>query len=438
MKNDFNDFSNEYGKQIVLIPISSEFEYNNYEKNIGKSLNVRFLSWNKNCDFSLVFKPITQIKYLDLRNLGLEFLPPEIGLCQNLERLDIRDNCLVYLPPELSKCLKLKNLLYSGNNLFYVSPIQAMNFLRQMYQAEGFAPEYKLPQTNSFFTLISWNIIAQFNSNQKNFPLCPDKYLQWSYRVEQIIRVIIQIKPTLICLQELEENQLNILIEKMRTIGYGCSYAFSSRPRTPTTKPIGVATFYLKSRLTFDRAINYSFSDLPADQNINKLQLISNESVFQICSFRLHSQSFYIINTSLIKNHFEPNVLLAQTNIIANKADELIGQVLFCGSFSFEPNSEPYNLLKYGEINNKFFIKKKFKNVYEDQPDFFTFWDEENNFKTTDFIWTSSQLVPNCVLSYTKKSEVLSFHHTSPNNQWPSNHFPIGTSIDMRIQNIDQ
>jgi len=435
MKEAFSDYANEYGKQVVVIPISGEFEFANYQKNIGEATNVRFLSWPSSSHGLFTFKALSNVKYLDMKGIGLQVLPPEIGLCTNLERLDIRDNCLVFLPPELSRCLKLKNLLYEGNSIFYSSPVQALNQLRQLYQSEGLAPDFRFSQSSGFFTILSWNIISQSQACQKFFPQCPDKYLDWNYRMEHILHVLIQLKPSLVCLQDLEESQLNVLSERMRTIGYGCAASFASRPRVSGFPPTGVATFFLKSRLTVERTVALSFSELQGDENISKLQLISNEAVFQVSVVRLLSQSFYLINTSLRPNRFEKSVITAQMNIIANRVDELSGQVLICGSLGFEPDSDAYSLLKNGEAcNGKFNLKRKYRSSYEESQDFFTHWDE-NKFSVNDYIWSSSQLVPTGLLMITRKSEVLSYHHTAPNNQWPSNHLPIGASIDIRLQN---
>ncbi|EAY20887.1 Endonuclease/Exonuclease/phosphatase family protein [Trichomonas vaginalis G3] len=423
--NVFHENNEIYGKQIVILPISSEFEKEEYEKKVSKATNVRFLNYPDSTNGLLTFQPLTEVRCLDMRGIKLTALPPEIGLLTNLEYLDIRDNCLDYLPPELSECLKLKTLLYSGNSLFYVSQIQALNNLRQTNQAEDCAPQFKWAVQNGQFSIISWNIIAQHEAKQSRFHSTPARYLAWEYRMEHILNIAQMLKPSLFCLQEIEEKSLHELTERMRTIGYGCVSSFGTRTRIPGAPHSGIATFFLTARLSVERTVTIQFSDLPANEQITKLQLLENDAIFQLSVVRLQGQSFYLIHTSLFPNHFDSKIIEAQINIILDRVKDLSVQKIICGSFGFEPNSKPFNLIKAND---------QFKCVNYTTPEFFTQW-ENDEMVISDYIFASSQMYPTGNLVTTTQEDAKSYHHFMPNNQWPSSHLPIGVLIDIKLSN---
>lgn len=92
--------------------------FNDAIKKIGTRLN-----WQTDKDGLALFDEFTlhlttigaeHWESLDLSNLDLKTLPPQIGLMQNLEKLNLKDNDLHLLPPELQR-LPLKELNISGN-----------------------------------------------------------------------------------------------------------------------------------------------------------------------------------------------------------------------------------------------------------------------------------------------------------------------------------
>ena len=369
-----------------------------------------------------------------MHGLGLVCLPPEIGLCGDLEYLDISDNYLEYLPPELSQCSKLKTLVYTGNSLPYKTQIQALIDLRQLNQNPRTSYMFKWTQPNAAFTMMTWNIVANSEAKQQNFPKTPARFLGWDYRQDLFIHTILNLKPHLVCIQEVEENQLASLADRMRTIGYGCASSFASRPRTPSIPAVGVATFFLKARLTVEKSISVSFSDLNPNEHISKLQLISNDAAFQVSVVRLQAQSFFLVNAGLRECRYEPDVLLTQLAIIAERVDGLTSQAVICGSLGFKPGTAPHTLLSTGsDPNEKFKLKRTFRSVYQDAPTplEFTQWDEDG-LEITDYIWITQLMQPLGHVIVPTKEEAESTFRTAPNAQWPSNHIPIGAAIDIK------
>ena len=440
----FEDYSKIYGRQIVVLPCSSEFEYNNLVQKIGEYKNVRFLSWSDTADPSLTFKALVKVQCLDLRGIKLTYLPPEIGLLEDLEVLDLRDNCLEYLPPELSQCLRLKSLLFEGNSIFYASQIQALNFLRQMNSAEGMAPQFKWSGQNGQFSIVSWNLVAQTESTQKRFHTTPQRFLLWSFRMEHILNIAQQLKPSIFCIQEIEQDCLEQLESRMKTIGYGVSASFGKRPPIPGNPIAGVATFYLKSRLTVERTITQCFSDLEPRENISKIQLIENDAVFQLSLVRLQGQSFYLLNTSLFPNRYEPDVTTAQLEILMANVQQFSGQAIICGSFGFTPKSKAYKMI----LNEDELAEERASIARQHQDEgktylmyhlpkgaggnTFTQW-EDDTMQTTDYIFLSNSLYSTGCLQTTTKDDAVFYHRYMPNNQWPSSHLPIGTTVEIRM-----
>lgn len=432
MTDSFDDFSDVYGKQVLIIPISSEFEYENLVNTVGSARNIRFLSWSPSTSGKLTFQAITKAKYIDMRGIQLTDLPPEIGLCTELERLDVRDNFLEFLPPELSQCLKLKDLLFNGNNIYYVSDIQALNQLRQLNSVQNEAPQFKWSVRNCAFNIISWNLVAQSHATQRNFPKTPQRYLEWSYRVDRILHTINQLKPTILCVQEIEEKLVENLVDKMNNIGYESSASFGTRPRVSGQPLIGLVTFYLKNRISLEKTTTIQLADLQGDANINKLQLIQSNAIFQMSNMRYQGLPFYLINTSLQPCHFDPELIVANINLIAQNVDPLSTQVIICGSLGFEPESEAYNLLKTGTAcNGKYQLKRRYSCANENDADAFTEWTDDQ-MKKTDYIWFTCALVPKGSLLTTTKTEARANHLYVPNNQWPSNHLPIGCPVEIK------
>ncbi|KAH0787545.1 Endonuclease/Exonuclease/phosphatase family protein [Histomonas meleagridis] len=369
-----------------------------------------------------------------MHGLNLTWLPSEIGLCVDLEVLDIRDNCLTFLPPELSQCLKLKTLLFSGNNIEYKTQMQALIELRKYNQASAQSPQMKWTTTASSISIISWNITAQQYAIPSNFPKCPSRYLKWEHRAQSFLNNITNLKPSLLCVQDIEEEQLSFISDQMRTIGYGYVSSFANRPRKYGAPRTGVATFYLKSRAVIENNVSVSFSDLPENENISKLQLISNDDVFQISYIRYQTKSYILVNAGLHNCKYEPEVLLSQVYMIAEHIDSLQSQVIFCGSLGFEPNSDEDILLKHGkDPNNKFTLKRTYRNAYDEHYGDveFTKWDNEE-FAVNDYIFITNMLSPIGHLTLPSKDEALKYHYTAPNAQWPSCHMPIGAVIETR------
>jgi len=195
-----------------------------------------------------------------------------------------------------------------------------------------------------------------------------------------------------------------------------------------------VAPFFLKARLTVEKTISVSFSDLPGNSHITKLQLLSHEAVFQLSVVRMQAQSFFLINAGLRPSLFEPGVLLAQAHIIAERVDGLSRQVVICGSMGYGPESHAHALMTNGEDpSGKFKLRRTYRPAYQDAPEpiEWTEWGEDGML-TRDYICISQLLSPVGFVVVPPVEEALRLQHSTPNSQWPSSHMQIGVAVDIR------
>ncbi|HSX04063.1 MAG TPA: leucine-rich repeat domain-containing protein [Rhabdochlamydiaceae bacterium] len=77
---------------------------------------------------------LARINYLDLSNLGLAYLPPEIGLLRELRSLDLGNNRITDLPTEVEDLSKLRYLYLNNNKLNSVPEVLTrLSVLKELY-----------------------------------------------------------------------------------------------------------------------------------------------------------------------------------------------------------------------------------------------------------------------------------------------------------------
>ena len=81
---------------------------------------------------------LTKVQTLDLAELELQVLPPQIEKLKNLEELNLGENLLQQLPPEIGNLSKLELLNCQGNPLTKIPPeIGSLKCLKQLYLSEN-------------------------------------------------------------------------------------------------------------------------------------------------------------------------------------------------------------------------------------------------------------------------------------------------------------
>ena len=116
---DLTDYStiNENSFEWYLEQMKSDPDFIARERNN----NIKFslpVNWNTKSKVSLISKTIElmpSVERLDLRGLGLEYLPENIGILKNLTDLDLQSNKLTTLPKSIENLDKLEALFLDRN-----------------------------------------------------------------------------------------------------------------------------------------------------------------------------------------------------------------------------------------------------------------------------------------------------------------------------------
>jgi hypothetical protein len=82
------------------------------------------------------------VTLLNLNNLNLTVLPPEIGLLTNLQDLYLKGNQLTVLPPEFGKLIKLQELYLYGNPFPALPPVFGKLINLRKFSLYGDQPTY--------------------------------------------------------------------------------------------------------------------------------------------------------------------------------------------------------------------------------------------------------------------------------------------------------
>ena len=408
-----------------VLPISSEFEESSFVESTKTSKYIKFIDWFEQTSGFHTFKALSHVIAIDMSGIGLMELPHEIEMCESLEFLDLSNNNLTYLPPELSRCNRLKTLIIKGNfNLEYVSSIQALSELRLYCDMDLSPPSIHYSTNNGMFSVMTWNITSQYKCTQRAFPhsLCDD--LQWSSRLSSIIMTVLDAKPSILCLQEVDPDNFQLLNDRMKLNGYVSVASYPSRARD--SQPLeGVATFYLKQRVKLEQNIRVCFSDLGDLDDATRLEFMSNDSVYQLSMFRVQGQIVIVVNCLFHHTPYEEEIVKKQISIMLDKLSGINEQILIMGSFDSEPGSDEYNMMS---------AYKSVYNEVESEPEFTYISDDK--MKTTDFIWATRYLTPTGIILLPGKKDAKKYFEVVPNKNWPSVHMPLGSLLDFKAQMI--
>lgn len=128
-------FTQEYSLALMCSKISSHKIKTEADK-IRNQVKNKDFSIEQKCEKlknGIKSGILDKINNICLKNAGLIFLPPEIGLIKNLQNLDLSKNKLKTLPKEILQLFQLKYLDLSDNQL-HVLPdqLQKLSFLQDL------------------------------------------------------------------------------------------------------------------------------------------------------------------------------------------------------------------------------------------------------------------------------------------------------------------
>lgn len=441
---------------------------------------------------------LKSLRILDLSNNDLTELPNELGKLFNLRYLYLFDNDLKDLPSSFSNLLALEFLGLEGNSninreivniiakkgtrglimhlrdysnsLPKPSPRKWIEINEDGEISDNQVETFNLHDNNSkSFTIMSYNTLCQHYATQKMYKYTPSWVLNWDRRREKLTEEIIQYKPNVICLQEVETRTYEEhWVPLMLSHGYKGSFHVKTRAKTMSEKNAkkvdGCAIFYQEDvfKIIDKKDLEYGsyFMGQRASRDVfNRFQTKDNVANLVVLQHINSGNKVIVANTHL---HWDPEfndvkalqvaVLLEEIQGVVkhmlNSKDDLIKiPLVICGDFNSQNDSAVYQFISQGTSKNHLDLKDRDYGKYTEEGLTHPFHLKSaydiigelpfTNFTPTfteviDYIWYSmGPLAVRGVLggvdsNYT--NEVIGF----PSEYFPSDHIPLVTRFEFQ------
>lgn len=208
--------------------------------------------------------------------------------------------------------------------------------------------------------IMTYNILAPSNIEKFLFPQHTSKSLNKELRYSLIIQEIKEIKPDILCIQELDEKDI-IYFEKMSK---DLLMKIIYKKKNTSDKFDGNAIFYKSDKFNLEKDF-FIDCNLKKDKNYNKEDILSKElyyptvALFAILSYKNDSKEKFIISTTHLpfnknKGHVKLGILVLILKSLLNLKKEFkIENGFLVGDFNCIPNSMLYDYLIDFKINLK-------------------------------------------------------------------------------------
>ncbi|SCN62350.1 carbon catabolite repressor protein 4, putative [Plasmodium chabaudi chabaudi] len=249
------------------------------------------------------------------------------------------------------------------------------------------------PNTTNQFTVMTWNILAEIYGTVEAFSHCDPYMLSWSYRKTKIIQEILNHRPDIVCLQEIQ-NEHFLEFFKPCLNQYEYQGVYKQKTKEIFTSPSGkhkggkytidgCAIFYNKKKFKFVEIYALEFSklikegsviSLPKEVQKNPalskgllkdnialvllLEYVQNNKTYEAENYENEKDKkkmVIVANTHIIANPEATYVKIWQTQILVKVIEylkinfiqkyEIIPSMIICGDFNSTPNSAVYQLL---------------------------------------------------------------------------------------------
>ncbi|CAD2110121.1 carbon catabolite repressor protein 4, putative [Plasmodium vinckei] len=249
------------------------------------------------------------------------------------------------------------------------------------------------PNTTNQFTIMTWNILAEIYGTVEAFSHCDPYMLSWSYRKTKIIQEILNHRPDIVCLQEIQ-NEHFLEFFKPCLNQYEYQGVYKQKTKEIFTSPSGkhkggkytidgCAIFFNKKKFKFVEIYALEFSklikegsviSLPKEVQKNPalskgllkdnialvllLEYVQNNKTYESEKYengKDKKKMVIVANTHIIANPEATYVKIWQTQILVKVIEylkmnfiqkyEIIPSMIVCGDFNSTPNSAVYQLL---------------------------------------------------------------------------------------------
>jgi len=272
--------------------------------------------------------------------------------------------------------------------------------------------------------VLSYNILMDILANP-DFIKVKKKYLDNKYRLKLIIKKILSEleKNTIICLQEVGNSQLNILIKIFYNLGYYCVNVDELCIFFPYNK------FNIKNvNLGIISNLKYN---LP--KKFHEL-LISKRKYFIILELedKKTKNKITVVNTHLLANPKYEQIKFLQIYVILRELEKY-KNIILCGDLNSLPASDVVKFILHQKISIKL---KNIENIYKSTHNHNLITTHTKNklsgifTEMIDYIFVSNNIE---VINISKLNDRSDYNskNIAPNKNDPSDHFLISTTLNI-------
>ena len=388
---------------------------------------------------------------LDLSGKNISYLAPTVGCLKDLEVLDLSNTSVRSIPLEVGTLPKLRvfkidntPILNDPDSMYRLLKLnnseELLAYLREANQQRPELPPFSYSPIEKAddkqFSFLSWNILADHAVHDFLFPLCFEKYLNKEYREKRIIKKLHDLKPDIICLQEIEYCQVTgpFLGEFLKQRYY---WAFAPKGRI-VKKPEGLrgpvpgqATLFNLSKF---KLLAYNMLEVRQSQLIwnptMKINGCDDVVLFVLIqSLSDPSKNILIINVHMF--YRIPEVRNAFADVIVKEAKNFASwyaknyEIIITGDFNDRIESESMQT----------FLKQddRFESVYDkmDKKDIITYNFTPKQMCRIDHIVATNGLKAVSILNGMKSNEMSEKCPYVPSEFHPSDHFPVGAIFEF-------
>ncbi len=304
----------------------------------------------------------------------------------------------------------------------------------------------KIPQNSRIYhetiKILTYNILADAYIGP-NFSYCDQNYLDFSYRGPQILKIIDNLSPDILCLQEVDHYKDFYLP------GLSRKYEVFEEKRGGFQAKDGLITAFCKKTYIFLRKTVISYDNEVSQELFDSIELQNrfrkgNKALILELKSRETHEKYIIVNTHLHWDPKDEDVKLFQMVQLLKHLENRYKKhekLIICGDFNSLPDSDQIQLIlkeKPVELQIKGFWKKKIRNLkYKSAYSKYrqkntrnyhpSFTNYTRNFKgNLDYIFYAkkSPLQLKRLLKLPKSGEI-SENIALPNKYWPSDHLPL-------------
>lgn len=385
------------------------------------------------------------LEILDLSNTDTVYFPKSICTLKNLRVIDITSTKITYLPPEIGEMEKMEELIIANTPLLTAEMYKAFNLsepnelLRRFKLAatkeqapKWFFPVY--PPEVHVFSVFSWNMLASKCAQTKFFPLSLERSLNYVHRDILSFRLVNEIRPDIIALQEYEARQVGVWNKTLTDTDYYASFA--PKGRYHTKRPEQQALVHGQVTLVNIRKFevvttNMLYPRLSKLNNPKDEEIDGCDDVVLLTAIRTRvrfPKNYVIVNIHMKYTSTKLRTRLAE--IIMKEALNFSHQIF-----------KHFGLIVLGDFNDisqsstlKKFYDFKLTNVYDSQnvdPPTSNFQTVAGEHQRIDHILVSQNIKIKSLISQEPYKKIVELFPVVPCENYPSDHFPIGAVIEI-------